>query len=380
MDERINWNTLRTWAEVRTENLVHNMRTIRRSLPPGTRFLAVVKADAYGHGAVPAARALAAAGADYLAVACPEEALALRRAEITAPILILGPSPAAAVPELIAHGITQALGSAEAAEAYSAEALRCGGRLRVHVKVETGMGRTGFPCAGERLAEGAAEIAAACRLPGLEAEGIFTHFPVSDEPDRPASVEATAGQLRRFQTLTDALEREGIHFRLRHCANSGAVLWFPETSAMDMVRPGILLYGYGDPARKLDLKPCMSLKSRIAAVQTYPAGTPIGYGGTFVTRRPSRVGVVPVGYADGLHRALSNRCAFAVSTGTVPQIGRICMDMCMVDLTEAPDAGVGDEVEIFGTRASLEKLAEAAGTITYELLCAVSPRIPRVYL
>ena len=372
--------TKRTWAEISLDNLVHNMNTIRASLPAGTKFLAVVKADAYGHGAVPAAARLEAAGADYFAAACLDEALELRAAGIALPILILGHTPAEYAPELIEHNITQAVGGPEAAEALSAAAAAHGGTLRVHVKVDTGMSRTGFQCTDTRFGAGVAEIAAACRLPHLEPEGIFTHFAVSDEPDDPACVDYTHAQFRLFTDVTAALEKEGIAFKLRHCANTGAVLNYTEMTALDMARPGILLYGYGDEKRKLDLRPCMRLVSRIAMTKTYPAGTRVSYGGTFVTERETRMGVLPVGYADGLHRCLSNRCAFATKDGPAPQRGRVCMDMCMLDLTDLPGVGAGDAVEVFGERSRLEPLADAAGTITYELLCAVSKRVPRIYV
>ena len=374
---------LRTWAEVRLDDLVHNMKTIRASLPAGTglKFLGVVKADAYGHGAVPAARALTETekGADYLAVACPDEALELRDAGIDAPLLILGPVPAERVPELLCARVTLAVGSFAAARTYSDAASACGGTLRVHIKVDTGMSRTGFQCTDTRYAAGVAEIAAACRAPHLEAEGIFTHFAVSDEPDKPESIAYTRKQFQLFADVISALEREGITFPLRHCANTGATLYFPEPAALDMVRPGILLYGYGDVKGKLDLRPCMRLKTRVAAVQTYPAGTRVSYGGTFITERETRMGVLPVGYADGLHRCLGNRCEFYTPQGLAPQRGRICMDMCMIDLTDLPEVNAGDPIEIFGPHARLEKLAGAAGTITYELLCAVSRRVPRIY-
>lgn len=375
-------NTKRTWAEISLDNLAHNMKTIRASLPAETKFLGVVKADAYGHGAVPAAKALESHGADYLAVACVDEALELRGAGVKLPILILGHTPADCVPELIQNNITQALGAPELTEAYEAAAAACGGILRVHIKADTGMSRTGFSCActDARFEAGVAEIAAACRMPHLDAEGIFTHFAVSDEPDKPASVAYTRAQFRLFRNVTAALEKQGISFKLRHCANTGAVLNYSETTALDMARPGILLYGYGDEKGKFDVKPCMRLMTRVAMVKTYPAGTAVSYGGTFVTERETRVGVLPVGYADGLRRALSNRCAFWTGAGPAKQIGRVCMDMCMLDLTDLPGIGAGDPVEVFGERSRLEAMAEAAGTITYELLCGVSKRVPRIYV
>ena len=372
-------NRSRTWAEVRLDNIASNMKTMRAALPKGTKFLGVVKADAYGHGAVPVARRLEAEGADYLAVACLEEAEELRAGGIELPVLILGHTPPERTDELIGHRVTQAVTSIEAARAYDAAAGRCGGVLKAHIKADTGMSRLGFLVTDEVRDTGVREIAAACRLPHLEAEGIFTHFAVSDEPDRPASADYTKRQLDAFLRVIDALEAEGMRFELRHCANSGAVVNYPGETAIDMVRGGIALYGYG-AAGKLDLKPCMRLMSRVAAVKEYPAGTAVSYGGTFVTERRSRLGVLPVGYADGLRRVLSGRCAFYTPSGFAKQVGRVCMDMCMIDVTDLPEVGVGDEVEIFGGTARLETLAESAGTITYELLCAVSKRVPRIYV
>ena len=240
------------------------------------------------------------------------------------------------------------------------------------------MSRLGFLCDEAHLEESVQAVARACALPGLEAEGIFMHFAVSDEPD-PDSISYTKRQFSRFSAVIDALSARGVHFALRHCAATGGTLYYPEF-ALDMVRPGILLYGYGDAEKKLGLAPGMTLKSRISAVKHYPAGTKISYGGTYTTQRETRMGVIPVGYADGLHRTLSNKAAFWTKDGFAPQRGRICMDMCMIDLTELPGVGVGDEVEIFGEHSDLEALAALAGTISYELLCAVSPRVPRIYL
>ncbi len=374
----MNSPTERTWAEVWPEKLVSNMRAIRASLPEGTKFLGVVKADAYGHGAVPVARALADGGADYLAVACLEEALELRGADIRLPILILGNTPPEDVPLLLKNDITQTAADAAYAAAYSAAACAAGGTLRVHIKADTGMSRLGFLCDEAHLDESAEAIRRVCALPGLRAEGIFTHFAVSDEPDSD-SVSYTKRQFARFSAVIRALGGQGIRFALCHCAATGGTLFYPEF-ALDMVRPGLLLYGYGDAAGKLRLQPGMALKSRISAVKHYPAGTRISYGGTYTTQRETRMGVIPVGYADGLHRTLSNKARFWTKDGFAPQRGRICMDMCMIDLTELPGVGVGDEVEIFGPNADLEALAALAGTIPYELLCAVSPRVPRVYL
>lgn len=370
-------NTKRTWAEIRPDHIIHNMRAIRETLPEGTRFLGVVKADAYGHGAVAVSRALEAAGADYLAVSCLDEALELRRAAVGLPILILGHTPVEYLPTLLACGLTQTVSNLAKAQEYEAATARLGGQLRIHIKLDTGMGRLGFLCAGDAFAQGVENVAAACACPHLIPEGIYTHFAMSDLPGQEAR-DYTQAQFRLFTDMIAALAARGIRFRLRHCANSGAVLHYPET-ALDMVRPGILLYGYGDTEGRLGLRPCMRLVTRVATIKTYPAGARISYGGLYTTERRTRMGVVPIGYADGLFRCLSGRCAFAVAGGLAPQRGRICMDMCMIDLTELPDAAVDSPVEVFGETASLDALAQAAGTIPYELLCSVSKRVPRVY-
>ena len=372
-------NRSRTWAEVRLDNIASNMKTMRAALPRGTKFLGVVKANAYGHGAVPVARRLEAEGADYLAVACLEEAEELREAGIELPVLILGHTPPERTDELIQYRVTQAVTGLDAARAYDAAAAKCGGILRAHIKADTGMSRLGFLVTDGAREAGVREIAAACRLPHLETEGISTHFAVSDEPDRQSSAEYTKRQLAAFLRAIDTLAAEGVRFALRHCANSGAVVNYPAETALDMVRGGISLYGY-EAGGKLDVRPCLRLMSRVAAVKEYPAGTAVSYGGAFVTERRTRLGVLPVGYADGLHRVLSSACEFYTPSGFARQVGRVCMDMCMIDLTDLPDVGVGDEVEVFGENARLEKQAEAAGTITYELLCALSKRVPRLYV
>ncbi len=366
----------RTWAEISLPNIRHNYEAIRAILPEGCRFLGVVKADAYGHGAVDTALLLEREGADYLAVACLDEALALRAGGVRMPVLILGHTPEKYTDLLLKNGITQAVTGLREAERFSAAAVALGGVLRVHLAVDTGMSRLGFLCTGEDFERGAGELIQACRLPGLEAEGIFTHFAVSDEAGEENEA-YTRAQFKTFLAVIKAAERAGIAFALRHCANSGAVLHYPET-ALDMARPGLLLYGYGDEAGKLGLKPCMRLVTRVLTVKDYPAGTTVSYGRRFTTGRPTRMGVLGIGYADGLPRLCSNRCAFAAGGALAPQRGSICMDMCMVDLTELPDVQAGDEVEIFGAAADLNLLARAAQTIPYELLCAVSKRVPRV--
>ena len=368
----------RTWAEISLENLRHNYEAIRKSLPAGCRFLGVVKADAYGHGALPVSRLLQEAGADYLAVSCLDEALELRRGGITMPILILGHTPYAYTGTLIEENITQTVTCLAKALEYSAEAVRLGKELKIHIKLDTGMSRLGFLCAGDYFEEGVDNVIRSCRLPGLNPEGVYTHFAVSDEPGEDSEA-YTRAQFRLFMDVIAAVKaRGGVEFPIRHCANSGATVSYPEM-ALDMVRPGLLLYGYGDSSGKLGLLPCMRLVTTVSTIKFYEPGTSVSYGRRFTTDRRTRMGVLAIGYADGLPRLLSNKCSFAAGGGFTPQRGSICMDMCMVDLTELPQVDVGSEVELFGPMNSIYKLSDAAQTIPYELLCAVSKRVPRVY-
>ena len=368
----------RTWAEISLENLRHNYEAIRKSLPAGCRFLGVVKADAYGHGALPVSRLLQEAGADYLAVSCLDEALELRRGGITMPILILGHTPYEYTGTLIEENITQTVTCLAKALEYSAEAVRLGKELKIHIKLDTGMSRLGFLCAGDYFEEGVDNVIRSCRLPGLNPEGVYTHFAVSDEPDEDSEA-YTRAQFKLFMDVIDAVKsRGGVEFSIRHCANSGATAAYPEM-ALDMVRPGLLLYGYGDSSGKLGLLPCMRLVTTVSTIKFYEPGTSVSYGRRFTTGRRTRMGVLAIGYADGLPRLISNKCSFAANGGFAPQRGSICMDMCMVDLTELPQVDVGSEVELFGPMNSIYKLSDAAQTIPYELLCAVSKRVPRVY-
>ena len=362
----------RTWAEIDLDALAHNYQQARRKIGPNVKYLGVVKADAYGHGAIQVSRKLEQLGADYLAVSSLDEAKELRRAGIQAPILILGHTPPAMVPQLIEYGITQAVSALAKAEAYSAAAVESGGTLKVHIKVDTGMSRLGFLVREGHFDTGVESIAAACALPGLEAEGIFTHFAVSDEDDRDSEA-YTRAQFDVFTRVLDALAAGGRTFAIRHCANSGALARYPEMY-LDMVRPGIALYGVGADAQRLDLRPVMSLKSSVSTIKTFDPGTDVSYGRTFRTQGRTRIGVLPIGYADGFFRGLSNRMSVVTAQGPAPQRGRICMDMSMIDLTDLPDVKVGDEVEIFGRRQRVDDLAAILNTIPYELTCAASRR------
>ena len=367
----------RTWAEIDLDALAHNYRTLRSRMGERARFLGVVKADAYGHGAVEVSRTLEELGAEYLAVSNLDEALELRQGGVALPILQLGLTPADQTAQAMACRVTQAVWSERAAWDFSREAQRAGGTLKIHIKLDTGMSRLGFPCGEGRFEESVEAIRRVCALPGLEAEGIFTHFAVSDEADEDSRA-YTLRQYRQFTAMTEALADRGVSFAIRHCANSGAAAGYPQF-ACDMFRPGIVSYGIGHQAEDLGLRPVMTLKTVVGAVRELPEDTAVSYGCTFRTTRPSRIGVLPIGYADGLHRVLSNQWQVWTPWGTAPIVGRICMDMCMVDLTGLPQVREGGEVEVYGARNSVNEAARLAGTIAYELTCAVSRRVPRVY-
>lgn len=370
--------TMRTWAEIDLGNLEHNYRALR-ACAPDSKFLGVVKADAYGHGAVPVAKKLEKLGADYLAVACLNEALELRDAGISMPIMILGATPVELADLVVAHGITQTVFTMELAQALSEAAERQGTQAKIHLKVDTGMSRLGILCHEAEIC--AAQVAAICALPHLEHEGIYTHFANADGDEA-----YTMLQFTRFLDVLDVLEKKyNLNFQIRHCAASAAVLNYPCTH-MDMVRPGVALYGhYPDPSCEgLDgpgLLPVMTLKSRVSAVRELPEGTFVSYGCTAcVGSGGSRVAVLPIGYADGLHRVLSNESSVYLAGQPRPIMGRVCMDMTMIGLDETAEVRTGDVAEIFGAHLPIEHHAGLAGTIQYELLCAVSPRVPRVYL
>lgn len=369
----------RTWAEIDLDALAHNYITLRKRIGDDVKFLGVVKADAYGHGSVQVSRLLEELGADYLAVSSIDEAVELRHNGINMPILILGHTPKEEVSELIKNNITQAVTCKAKALEYSEEAVKCNGTLKIHIKVDTGMSRLGYLCDDNYFDSGVEGICEGCSLPGLEPEGIFTHFAVSDESGDDCKA-YTMHQFKLFTSVIDAVEKKlGKKFSIRHCANTGAVARYPETW-LDMVRPGLLLYGYGEFAKELDLRPVMTLKTTVSTIKTYPAGTAISYGGIYKTDKKTRMGVVPYGYADGFFRCLSNRYELMTDEGPAPQRGKICMDMCMIDLTDKMSIDVGSEIEIFGKKNPIERMAELAGTIPYELTCAVSKRVPRVYI
>ncbi len=368
----------RTWAEISLDNLTHNFETIRRQVGPKAKLLGVVKADAYGHGAVRVAKHLERLGAGYLAVSNLDECEELRVNGVTLPILMLGFTPADQAGRILKNDMTQAVQSYEIAKAFSDAAVKLGRKMKVHIKLDTGMGRLGFQCDEAHFDASLHGILEVLKLPGLDVEGVFTHFCVSDE-DAPECVAFTKLQHERFVSMIDAVETQGdFKFRLHHCCNAGGIASYPEW-AWDMVRCGIILYGTGELAERMGMKPVMTLKTTVATIKDFTPDTSISYGRTFFTERPSRIAVLPIGYADGLFRALSNKLEVLTPCGKAKQVGRICMDMCMIDVTDLPGLKPGDEVEVFGEHMLCETDAKLCGTISYELLCAVSKRVPRYY-
>ena len=368
----------RTWAEIDLDNLTHNFETIRRQVGPKAKLLGVVKADAYGHGAVRVAKHLEKLGAGYLAVSNLDECEELRVNGITLPILMLGFTPDDQAERILKNDMTQAVPNLAIAEAYSAAAVRAGGTMKVHIKLDTGMGRLGFQCDDAHFDASLRDILKVLALPGLDVEGVFTHFCVSDEA-ADECVEFTKVQHDRFLRMIDAAETQGhFKFRLHHCCNAGGIASYPEW-AWDMVRCGIILYGTGDLAEQMDMKPVMTVKTTVSTIKDFAPDTSISYGRQFFTTRPSRIAVLPIGYADGLFRALSGKLRVLTPYGEAQQVGRICMDMCMIDVTDLPQLKAGDEIEVFGGHQLIETAAKQCGTISYELLCAVSKRVPRYY-
>ena len=373
----------RTWADISMDNLSHNYHLLRAAIPSDCRFLGVVKADAYGHGAVPVSRQLVDLGADYLAVSNMEEAVQLRRSYIRLPILILGYTPAFYAEDMVDMGIRQEVHSLEYAEQLSEALAGTGKRLKVHIKLDTGMSRLGFfAYENEQTLDQIRRIAA---MPGMLLEGVFTHFPVADSLTETDQAE-TKLQFERFTAMVRALGDAGVSFKLRHCCNSAATLLHPEY-ALDMVRPGIATYGVSpseELAGRFDLRPLMSLRTTVSQIRPFAADVGVSYGGTYVTPEPRTIAVLAIGYADGLARSLSNRVSFLLRGRRVPVVGRICMDMCMVDVTEVPEAKVGDVVTVFGTDGGdaipVDELARLTGTIPYETLCGINKRTPRFYL
>jgi alanine racemase len=362
---------MNTYTEISLSALKHNIAEIRKLLTPGVKFMAVVKANAYGHGAVAVSRAAVGAGADYLAVANLKEALELREAGITSPILILTESPTSVMDEIIQYDLSQTIYSFSEAKALSDEAGKRKKPARVHVKVDTGMGRVGVP-----PSEAVAFITKISSLPGLVLEGVFTHFAKAEDPED----NFTEGQFQRFQQVISKVD----HIPIKHSANSAAVLFHPATH-LDMVRVGLMMYGlypHGNSRRLISLKPALSFKSRITYLKRVPAGTPVSYGCTYAAPSDTTIATIPVGYADGFSRRLSNRGQVVIRGKRFPVVGRVTMDLTMVNIGNA-EVEVGDEVVLIGEQngqmISADEIARLEDTISYEVVCGIGKRVSRIY-
>ena len=365
-----------TWAEIDLDAIAHNARELKRWVGAKTELMAVVKANGYGHGAIPVAKTALENGASRLAVNHPLEGVQLRRVGITAPILIMGYTLPCAAETIVQWNLTPTVNTLEQAKAFSAAASCEGKVLPVHVKVDTGMGRFGL-----LPSEVVDFVRALSRLSGLTVEGIYTHFAIADAVDK-------AYTLRQFAIYLDLIKRSreaGFPIAIKHVANSAATLDLTKTH-LDMVRCGIALYGLRPSSEvepTIPLRPAMALKSRVAQVRTLPTGSCISYGCTYTTARPTLVALVPVGYGDGYHRLLSSRGQVLIRGQRAPILGRVCMDQFVVEVSHIPDVEQNDQVVLFGQQGddeiSAEEVAAWAETINYEITTSILPRVTRVY-
>jgi alanine racemase len=366
----------RSWVEVDLDSFSRNWEELKRLVAPGVRIMQVVKADAYGHGALELSSVALQNGAWALGVANADEGVQLRASGISAPIVILSPSPGSEIGQIVKYGLTPSVSDASFARELQRAARKAGIRVPVHIEVDTGMGRGGtIHYEAHDLVEKVLE------MPNLELEGIFTHLSSSE-----VLVDYNDRQWTHFRSLLEKLEENRIRIPLRHMSNSGAVLNFPEYN-LDLVRPGIMTYGiYPGPDTKgrANLSPVMSFKTRVVLLKEFPEGYSIGYNRTYITYRPTRIATIPVGYGDGYGIMLSNAGEVLVRGMRAPIVGRISMDMCTVDVSRIPDCGIGDEVVLLGRQGkesiSANGIAERTRTISYDVLCALGKRAPRVFV
>lgn len=364
------------WAEIDLRALKENIQSIRRLIGPRPEIMAIVKADAYGHGALETAPSILAAGVTRLGVSLPEEGIALRKHGIKAPILVFTPLLAEQVAPICAYDMTASLTMLSSAEALSAEAKRRRKKIKVHIKVDTGMGRVGIS-----PDETVSFIQQVLALPNLLVEGVYSHFATADEAD----LSFARQQLASFQQVLATLSEKGIELPISHIANSGGIINLPE-SHFNLVRAGIILYGLYPSAEVekelLPLRPALRLKARVTQVKRVPPGAGISYGQIYHTSRETNIATLPIGYADGFSRLLSGKARVLIGGKPFPVVGRICMDQCMVETGDYP-VKVGEEAVLIGRQGEEEitadELAQLLGTINYEVICMISDRIPRVY-
>lgn len=366
------------WAEIDLDKLAYNMREIRR-VAKSKDIIAVVKADGYGHGALDIAPTLLENGATRIAVAVLNEAVELRRGGIKAPIMILGFTPPSFVDMLLRYDIEQTVYSYDLAKEISNMAKKKNKKAKIHIALDTGMGRIGFLPDDKNVEE----VYKISKLPNIIIEGLYSHFSSADETDK----NYTEIQLKKYNSFYDKLVQKGVKVNIRHIANSAAIIDLPE-SHFEAVRPGMILYGYYPSEEvfkeKIHLKPVMTLKTNIVHIKNLPAGEYISYGRKFKTTRESVIATLPVGYADGYTRLLFEKAKVIINGSFVPVVGRICMDQCMVDVTDLKDVKLGDEVILMGEQGELkfnaDDIAKLMGTINYEVTCMISKRVPRVYV
>ena len=369
----------RVRADIDLDAVLYNMESMHKKLKPGTKIAAVVKADAYGHGAVEISRVLE--NLPYLwgyAVATSNEAMQLVEAGRKKPIIILGLSFPEQFEEIVENDLRPAVCTYETAQALSDIAAEKNKVCRIHIKVDTRMSRIGF----QVTPESADTVARISKLPNIMIEGIFTHFARADESSKAPAYE----QFKQFEKMIAMVEEKGVQIPLKHCSNSAGIVEIPECN-MDMVRAGITLYGLWPSEEvdktKISLKPVMSLRSRVAYVKELLPGRQISYGGTFTVKKKMTVATVPVGYGDGYARGLSNKGWVLIKGQKAPICGRVCMDQCMVDVTDIPGVKIGDTVTLLGKDAdeeiTMEQLGELSGRFNYEFACLITPRVPRIY-
>ncbi|MBQ8413539.1 MAG: alanine racemase [Lachnospiraceae bacterium] len=366
----------RIYARINIDNLRYNITKMKSLRKSDMKIMTIIKADAYGHGSVEIAKRISDLS-DYYGVATIDEAVELRNAGITTPILIIGYTDSSDYEKLVAYNITQAVYDVGECEKLSQVALAMGSKVKVHIKVDTGMSRIGFSVDKDGIA-GAISLK---NMQGIEIEGIFTHYAKADEVNKNYSYQ----QKKKFLYFIDEMEKEGIHFLLKHIDNSAGTMEMDDDE-FDMVRLGIVTYGLY-PSEEVDksvvIKPVMSLIAHVAHVKQLPAGVGVSYGWTYVTCKDTKVATVTAGYADGYPRALSNKGRVIINGHYAPIIGRVCMDQFMVDVTNIPEVAVKDEVILIGGTddkyVSVEEVAAPAESFNYELVCNISRRVPRVY-
>ncbi len=376
MDER----KVRAWREIDLNAIEHNIAVVQKHVEPHTMIMGVVKANAYGHGAVEVSKVMLASGVSMLAVAEINEAKDIRDAGINAPILLLGPNHVSAIPEVVKLSVTASVIDIDYAKKLSTIAKEMDTTVKVHIKIDSGMTRVGFNMTEESLLQ----IVEISKLPNIYIEGIFSHFACADEEDS----QITKKQFDGFMEFVDKLKEYGVEIPIKHISNSAAILRFPEYQ-LDMVRSGIISYGYFPGDKKLyddiDLIPAMTVKAKITRINEVPRGVGVSYGHIYSTKNEkTKIATVPIGYADGYIRAYSNKAKMTIGTETVSVVGRICMDQCMIDVSSVNNINVGDEVIVFGdgrnSTVTADSLAQKADTINYEILCLIGERLPIVFI